>query len=385
MAGVAFSRNLYAWSSRIDPQRGIIRLVFGLGTRAVDRVGGDYPRMIAISNPALRPEVGRKVALYSQKHVDLLDLEANGLVTLPVTRLLGDASYPDLQYLVSVQAGELITEPIGRPSAEEAGRLVLTFNNLLKKSDLVEKMEVILETLEEAYGRPVDIEFTAHLDQGGLSHINLLQCRPLFIPGSTEAVMLPEDLPAERVLFEAGTMINGGVVRDVGYIVYIDPRGYSELSELDDKRSIGRVVGQLDDLEQLREGRIMMMGPGRWGSSNIDLGVNVSYADIDNAAVLVEMAREEAGHVPEVSYGTHFFNDLVEAGIIFLPVFPDDRESRFNTEFFESSPNSLAAFMPRAERFSGVIKLIDVAAATGGRLAQVVADPRSQRAVCYLA
>ncbi len=385
MAGVAFSRNLYAWSSRIDPERGIIRLVFGLGTRAVDRVGGDYPRMIAISNPGLRPEVGRKIALYSQKQVDLLDLESNQLVTLPLGRVLGDSSYPNLQYLVSVQSGDLITEPIGRPSAEEGGRLVLTFNNLIKKSDLVAKMEVILETVESAYGRPVDIEFTARLDRDGRSRVNLLQCRPLFIPGSTETVMLPEELPDERVLFEAGTMINGGVVRDIRYIVYIDPRGYSELADLDAKRSIGRVVGQLDDLDPLREGRILMMGPGRWGSSNIDLGVNVSYADIDNAAVLVEMAREEAGHVPEVSYGTHFFNDLVEAGIIFLPVFPDDSESRFNREFFESSPNRLADYMPGAARFSGVVKLIDVAAASGGKLAQVVADPRSQRAVCYLA
>ena len=94
-----------------------------------------------------------------------------------------------------------------------------------------------------------------------------------------------------------------------------------------------------------------MIGPGRWGSSNIDLGVNVGYADIDNAAVLVELAREEAGHVPEVSYGTHFFQDLVEQQIIYLPVYPDDADCAFNEAFFETSPERLTALLPERRKF----------------------------------
>jgi len=66
------------------------------------------------------------------------------------------------------------------------------------------------------------------------------------------------------------------------------------------------------------------MGPGRWGSTNIELGVNTGYADIDNASVLVEVAREKAGQRPEVSYGTHFFQDLIESNILYLPVYPDE-------------------------------------------------------------
>jgi pyruvate,water dikinase len=77
LAGVAFSRNLYVWTNRIDPRQGVIRLVFGLGTRAVDRVGYDYPRMIPVSHPRLRPEVGMKVVKYSQRQLDLIDLRAN--------------------------------------------------------------------------------------------------------------------------------------------------------------------------------------------------------------------------------------------------------------------------------------------------------------------
>lgn len=128
----------------------------------------------------------------------------------------------------------------------------------------------------------------------------------------------------------------------------------------------------------------MVMGPGRWGSSNIDLGVNVSYADIRDVAVLVEVARVEAGHEPEVSYGTHFFQDLVEAEILYLPVYPDDDSTDFNTEFFTGSPNILKDLLPELSNLEEVMHVIDVKAVTGGNTAKVVADPRNRRAICFL-
>ena len=127
-----------------------------------------------------------------------------------------------------------------------------------------------------------------------------------------------------------------------------------------------------------------MMGPGRWGSSNIDLGVNTTYADINHASVLVELAREQAGHVPDLSYGTHFFQDLVEAQIIYLPVYPDDSGSEFNWEFFKNAKNFLAYLLPEAAEFEEFIKVIEVPSISRGKYATVVADPQSHRAVCYI-
>jgi pyruvate,water dikinase len=150
------------------------------------------------------------------------------------------------------------------------------------------------------------------------------------------------------------------------------------------KKSLGRIVGRINDHPAVAAGRILMMGPGRWGSSNIELGVNVSYADINNTSVLVEMAREEAGQIPEVSYGTHFFLDLVEAQIIYLPVYPDDPEAEFNEGIFGELPNVLTDLIPEAERFREIIRVIDLPAATAGCFAKVVADPQTQRAICYL-
>ncbi len=384
LAGVAFSRNLYAWTDRIDPKRGMIRLVFGLGTRAVNRVGNDYPRMIAVSHPQLRPETGVRIAKYSQTEVDLIDLAHNEFATLPLEELLADRDYPNLHLLVSLMKEGYPADPWTSRLETTSEPLVMTANNLIGRTDFVKIIDDMLVRIEKVYGQPLDTEFTAAVDATGRIRINLLQCRPMRLPGATGPIRLPEDIPPERLLFRSGRTISGGDTGPVRYLLYIDPERYSALASPDLKKSIGRIVGRINEHSAVAAGRILMMGPGRWGSSNIELGVNVSYADINNTAVLVEMAREEAGQVPDVSYGTHFFLDLVEAQIIYLPVYPNDPEAEFNGALFSCLPNILTELVPGAERFQEIVRVFDLPAATGGRFARVVADPQSQRAVCYL-
>ena len=355
-----------------------------LGTRAVDRVGRDYPRMIAVSHPQLRPEVGQRIASYSQHHVDLLDLDSNALVTLPLADVLEHRDYPNLHLLVSVMSDDHLQDPISSRVDGPPESLVLTFNNLIRRTDLVRVMGSVLEKLERAYGHPVDTEFTASVGKDDKVIVNLLQCRPLWLPGAAGPVAIREDIPRERVLFRASRMVNGGVVRGVRYIVYVDPRWYDSIPTRETKAALGRLVGRINNHPAIAEGKVMMMGPGRWGSANIDLGIKVGYSDIDNTSVLVEIAREEGGHVPEVSYGTHFFQDIVEDQVIYLPVYPDDPACEFNSEFFESAPNSLRDLAPDAGEMEGLLKLIDIPGHANGALAGLVADPQSQRAVCYL-
>jgi pyruvate, water dikinase len=385
LAGVAFSRNLYAWSERIDPLKGMIRLVFGLGTRAVNRVGGDYPRMVAASHPQLRPETGRQIVKYSQKNVDLLDLATNELSTCSLREVLEGMDYPHLHLMVSVIQEDYLQDPLFESLETTPDKLVLTFNNLLKRTVLVKTLAEMLNKLEKAWGQPVDTEFTASIEKNGGIRINLLQCRPLRLPRVADSIQaLPLDLPAERVLFKSSRAISGGEVDNIRYIIYIDPLKYANLASLDMKRSLGRIVGKLNDLLRGKEDKIMAIGPGRWGSNNISLGVNVGYADIDSVAVLVEVAREAAGHEPEVSYGTHFFQDLVEADIIYLPVYPDRLSSKFNARFFSESANALAELLPEYSPFEDILKIIDVPASFKGLYARVLADPQTRQAVCYL-
>jgi len=381
---VAFSRNLYAWTDRIDPKQGMVRMVFGLGTRAVNRVGGDYPRMIALSHPLLRPEAGMAIGKYSQREVDLLDLSANAERTCYFTDVIEQVSVPALHLLVSEIRERSLYDPIGRRIDVPKERLVLTFNRLVKETPLVPVLRDMLAKLERGYGMPVDTEFTASLDERGALRVNLLQCRPLRVPGLVGPVVVPENIPERRVLFRAQRTISGGVVRNIRWALCIDPLGYANIEDPALKRALGRVVGRVNAALGGGAERVLMLGPGRWGSSNIDLGVNVSYADIANTAVLVELAREEAGHVPELSYGTHFFQDLVEAQIVYLPVYPDDPKAQFNHALFREGPNALARLFPECAEFAQWVRLIDFDVVQRGSRASLVADPQSQRALCFL-
>jgi len=384
LAGVAFSKNRYAWTHRIDSGRGVIRLVFGLGTRAVNRVGDDYPRMIAVSHPGLRPETGMEIAKYSQRKIDLLDLVENSFETLPIGEVLSGGNYPNLHMLISILKDGYMTEPFKTLGPDSGEKLILTFNRLIGNTDFIRIMDEALQRLEHAYGQPVDTEFTASIDKDGKVRVNILQCRPLLLPGLTGPVKLPQKLNAERILFKSKRFISGGMIERVRYIIFISPYSYSGVGNPDLKKSVGRIVGRLNRNPKIIEGKALLIGPGRWGSSNIDLGVNVSYADIDNMAALVEIAGEDRGHVPEVSYGTHFFQDLVEARIIYLPLYPDEPDSMFNAGFFDKSVNRIRDFTAHYEGLEGVVKVIDVPETTGGAYAGVVADPQTHTAICFL-
>ncbi len=383
LAGVAFSHNLYRWTDRIDPHQGIVRLVFGLGTRAVNRVGSDYPRLIAVSHPQLRPEIGYKIATYSQRAIDLLDLSTNDIASLPVAEVIADLDYPDLHLFLSFMEEGYIRNP-GGPKLKSLKNCVLTFNNLIARTDFIKIMRALLTKLEGAYGFPVDTEFTAFVDSQGSTRINLVQCRPMKLPGVTEVAGIPTDISPDSILFRANRTISGGMVTDIKYILYIDPEAYAQQASMELKQVTGRVVGELNRHPEIVRQRLMMMGPGRWGTSNVALGINTTYADINHTSVLVEIAREAAGHVPDVSYGTHFFLDLVESRIIYLPLYPDDPQADFQHEFFRTSANLLTSFLPQARKLEAFMKVIDVPASAPGKFAQVIADPRQQNAICYL-
>ena len=180
-----------------------MRLVWGLGTRAVDRVSNDYPRMIALSHPTLRPEIGaRAVAKYSQHLVDVLNLETNEPETLPVTDVLS-GDYPGLHVIASQSKGDYVQPLWGLLSEPDPHSLILTFNNLIERTDFCKLMGFLLQTLEEHYQRLVDIEFAVEslpglgaLGQrsGNQLGISLLQCRPLSYRQQGQPVSIPAGL-----------------------------------------------------------------------------------------------------------------------------------------------------------------------------------------------
>ncbi len=213
----------------------------------------------------------------------------------------------------------------------------------------------------------------------------MLQCRSLRLPKSDEIdSRFSENIPHDRILYKSNRAIGAGNITDIRYIIYIDPKEYYNLKSINKKKTLGRIVGRLNQLLANRQQKIMLMGPGRWGSSNIELGVNVGFCDIANVSVLVEIASEEAGYSPEVSYGTHFFLDLVEAGIIYLPLYPDEPDTCFNSAFFKAGKGELGHILPEYAEFENTICVIDLEKIPNTSGAGIMVNPKINTAFCYL-
>jgi len=386
VAGVAFGRNPFRWSRQIRREDGFLRIVCGLGTRAVDRVANDYPRMVALSHPHLRPEItAAEIKKYSQHFLDVIDLEDNARKTLSVAEVL-DSDYPAIELLASTDEGDYVKSISFLGAPIDPHKLVLTFERLLKEKAFVVLMKAILGKLERAYGCPVDVEFTLEITPAAPSRprfiIHLLQCRPLSSRKDEPAYQIPQYVPEEDVILTSTRLVPEGIVSRVEYVVYVDPVRYAQVPDRATKYESGRIVGRLN--KKLAGHRYILVGPGRWGSANIDLGVKVSYADIYNAAMLVEIAFAGTDGMPEVSYGTHFFQDLVETNIYPLSLHPDEEGTVLNRAFFENTPNVLSAFLPDDAPYAEYVKVIDVKAVTGGRFLEVIMNAEEEKAIGYV-
>jgi hypothetical protein len=379
-SGVAFSNNEFRWSPRIRREDGLIRLVPGLGTRAVDRLADDYPILIAPGQPGLRINQTVDEALrYSPKKMDVINLETNAFETVDVEAFLKvhGETLPMVRDLVSVADGDRPHRPVGLIDFEKQS-LIVDFEGLAGATPFIPRVRALLRVLREKLHTPVDIEFAC---DG--RHVYLLQCRPQGGGAEAAPTPIPRDLPRDKVLFSANRYVSNGRVPDVSHVVYVDPEAYGALDP-ERIREVGRAVGRLNHLLPKRQ--FILMGPGRWGSrGDIRLGVPVTYADISNTAVLVEVARKKGGYLPDLSFGTHFFQDLVESQIRYLPLYPDDPDVLFNQAFLSRAPNALRSLLPEFAHLEGVLRVIDVPHAAEGEVLRVLMNAELDEAVGLIA
>ncbi len=360
-----------------------MRLVFGLGTRAVDRSDDDYTRIVALNAPDRRPEGDLDcVRQFSQRKVDLIDLEANHLVSRDFVDVAAAGPHLPLHIFASADdadtsGGEEGSETPSNPN------LVLTFDELLSKTPFIGDMREMLRVLQTAYDYPVDIEFTANFPASDRYKINLVQCRPLQVAADGGTVELPESLDRNDCILEAhGAVIGKSRVNLIDRLVYVAPSVYGQLP-IRDRYSVARLIGRLLHLDEPKPPeQIMLIGPGRWGTTTPSLGVPVSFAEIDTATVLCEIVAMREDLVPDVSLGTHFFNDLVEMDILYLALFPGRKGNSWNYAFFEQTPNRLAELLPNDGRWSEVVRVIDMP--RDGATLKLNANALTQQVLCYL-
>lgn len=382
-AGVAFSSNEFRWSPRIEKNDGLVRMVPGLGTRAVDRIAEDYPILLAPGKPHLRANVTPdEIVRYSTKKIDVINLEKNSFETISFMDLLKEYGHEieGIQHILSEYDGQMMHVPTSRLGMDfEHQKYVVTFEGIFKNTDFVKQIEGLLRILHQKTGGPVDIEF-AH--DG--TNLYLLQCRPQSFGPEFQPSPIPQDIPDDRVLFSASRYVTNGFLGNITHIVYVDPEAYSRLSDLEELKAVGKAVGRLNKILPKRQ--FILMGPGRWGSrGDIKLGVNVTYSDINRTAMLIEIALRKGDYIPELSFGTHFFQDLVEASIRYLPLYPDESENIFNQVFLTKSKNILRDLAPEFSDLSDIVYVTDVPGCSEGKILNVAMNADLNRAMGFLA
>lgn len=356
MAGVGFSQNGYCWNKEISKKDGLVRLVFGLGTRAVGR---GYVRLFSPEKSSMRPEGTEvnNIQKCSQKKVDVIDLQQNELKSVHFRELIGDGfnCYPCAQAFVSLRDGNYLYRPVSN-LWDSTHVPVLTMDGALSNPwmglDIAKEIGSLLKELEVGFGCAVDIEFAINNGK-----IYLLQARPLSESKKGSIKEIPA-LKDSEIIFAASRNLPTAQVEGIEYLVYVDEVAYHNWP-LPDRQSVARVIGKVN--EALKGKVFALIGPGRWGSWNAELGVPVNYAEISNCAMLIEVARRKATYVPEVSFGSHFFQDLIEDNIVYLPLYPDEPKEIFNEKILAArSELSRLLSDDYYKKYDNLIKVIDL-------------------------
>ncbi len=379
IAGVGVSYNTYVWNENMDPHAGMLRLVFGLGTRAVNRVEGDYPRIAALDNPLRRPYSERDdLKRFSQHGVDVIDVKENIFKTVPFEAIADEYTSAKINRVAvkDYDAMRMMSDGV----REEKNLWILTLDNVLNDKALTDYFGKILKSLEEAYRYPVEIEFTVNFESGNKFKVNLLQCRPLQTRGLGVRVEMPSDVNKNDILFRSqGYFLGGNISQDIKRVIYVDLKRYSDLA-LSDKYEIARTVGILNrGIEDKESLPTLLIGPGRWGTAMPQLGIPVKFAEINNITALTEVASTAENLMPELSFGTHFFQDLVETNIFYIALFPEKEDITFNQKWFSGSKDLFLELMGQSAKYKDVISVYDVSE----RSLTIMSDVVSQKVICF--
>ncbi len=377
IGGVGISYNTYVWKKEIDPKAGMLRMVFGLGTRAVNRVEGDYPCLSALDHPLLRPHAGMGDARrFSQHEVDLLNIKSNELETISLFDLLKKISDIDMEP-VGKRDEEAESGMRGAVSGSEVW--VLTFENLLSKTEFPKNMRKMMETLEKTYAYPVDTEFTLNFTKEKKMQVNLLQCRPLQAKGLGKSVKIPEKIKKEELFISSqADFMGGSITHPIKRVIYVPPEKYVHLNQ-QEKYRIARLAGELNKQVKSQEKLpTMLIGPGRWGTTDPSAGIPVRFSEINNISALVELSYPLGGMMPELSFGSHFFLDLVEGQIFYIALFPEKENVFFDIDWLNSQPNVFDKLLPDSAKYKEIIKVFDF----DKNELKLLSDIVSQKVVC---
>ena len=356
-AGVGYSHSPFKMTKDSDPKAGMLRLVMGLGTAAVDRTEGSYPRIVSLDAP--EKSVYSSCAdrhRYSQGKVEAVDMAGK-----QIKRLSFDEIEPDLPvYLKRILLEhDLDAELRLRERGNRREVKFISCKGLVMNRILMDQMKRMLRCIQEEYANPVDIEFTINLSESGEYSIDLLQCRPLQVLKAESQRAVPAGIPEDRILLESvGASMGIPRTTRLDTIVYVDPIKYYSMPYKEKSlvaKLIGRINREYGDLGR----HMMLIVPGRVGTSSPELGVPTAFSDISAYDVICETEESGAGYNPELSYGSHIFQDLIESQILYTAVFQNEKTIRFSPEKLMFSEDAVSDF-ERSEVLTDIVHVYDV-------------------------
>ena len=354
-AGVGYSMSPYRMGDA-RPEEGMLRLVAGLGTAAVDRRTGSYPRIVSLDNPERTMQTSSSDRhKFSQRLIDVI--RDGALVPLQSfdSELIRKAL--PVHQTRSLYSHDWDTERMFRERGERRDIFYVSCDALVKNRQLMGDMKDILRILQESYEYPVDIEYTINLSPDGDYTIALLQCRPLQLARGGDAVRIPEGLYDDSVLLETrGSSMGFSRQLPLDLIVYIDAVAYYNMPYRE-KPKIKNVLSSINWACRDRELKMLLLTPGRICTSSPELGVPSAFSDISEFTAIFEVSESKAGYMPELSYGSHIFQDLVEAGILYTAVFETASTIRFFPEKLKALPNHLGDYLDNAEEFEDIVRV----------------------------
>ena len=318
-SGVGRSLNYYPLGDE-RPEDGVAEIAVGLGKYIVDggvglRFSPRHPESVLQTSElslALRDTQTRMYALDMMG--DKGELKVEDGYNVAKLRVQDVADRGALTYMVSTYD---FRDNVLRDNDKGEGRKVVTFNNVLKHGvfPLAGALDFMLMKGQQEMQRPVEIEFAGMIEPGKNSKGRLywLQIRPIVDRKESvdEAVM---STPDDRLLLKSSTALGHGTIEGVKTVVYVRPEKFSSSNN----SLIAREMEKINRGFLERDEKYLLIGPGRWGSSDSALGIPVKWPAISAARLIVESALPD--YRIEPSQGTHFFQNLTSFGVAYFTV-----------------------------------------------------------------
>ncbi len=356
-AGVGYSYSPYRIMKDSDPCAGMLRLVMGLGTSAVDRTEGSYPRIVNLDMPQKTSySSSADKHRFSQGKAEVIDMNEKMLKKLPLEKMESDIpSYLERILLEHDYDAESRLREMGQRREVR----FISCKGLVENNTLMEQMRRMLACIQEEYEYPVDTEFTINISQSKEYSVDLLQCRPLQVLKTAGGTVIPDNIDENSILLESrGSSMGMCRTTSLDIIVYVDAVKYYSMP-YKEKDLVAKLIGKINWHFRDLNKHMMLIVPGRVGTTSPELGVPTAFSDISAYEIICETEENRAGYNPELSYGSHIFQDLVEARILYTAVFNNEKTIHFEPERLSSSRDIVGEF-DQSPALEGIVHVYDL-------------------------